>query len=396
MWRILTSGFVALLLLVPQAAHAYVWMIRHGQTGCTSCHADPSGGGILTPYGRAQSSLLLPPRGTDALEDSEGEEGEEKEAERGGFMFGLLKLPDWFNTGISIRAGGLYTRAGDLSSIRPVQMVTDIRAMVDYAGFQAAVTFGYAIRGALQAALTGAPGNNLVSREHWVGLASEDESLRVRAGRLTLPFGLRVPEHTLWVRETTRTNTNEHQQHGVAVSYASEQVRSEVMAVLGNLQLNPAEYRERGYAGYVEWAPRERFALGLSSLVLYAHYDLETRSSSYLRQAHGLFGRWSVVPPLVFMAEADVLLAASLGEPLNLGVTEMVQLDWEILQGVHLFVTGEGLHRGGQSDFGGWLAVAYFVMPQIELRLDATLRSLQESTGRTSVFSLFAQVHLSI
>ena len=34
-------------------------MIRHDYTGCATCHADPSGGGLLTLYGRAQSDLLL-------------------------------------------------------------------------------------------------------------------------------------------------------------------------------------------------------------------------------------------------------------------------------------------------------------------------------------------------
>src|SRR3954470_24712140 len=60
-WRALAVALAAfwITLLGSPAAHAYAWMIRHEYTGCNQCHADPSGGGLLTAYGRAQSELLL-------------------------------------------------------------------------------------------------------------------------------------------------------------------------------------------------------------------------------------------------------------------------------------------------------------------------------------------------
>src|ERR671910_1173384 len=42
-----------------EPAQAYTWMIRHGYAGCVTCHADPSGGELLTPYGRVQGDLVL-------------------------------------------------------------------------------------------------------------------------------------------------------------------------------------------------------------------------------------------------------------------------------------------------------------------------------------------------
>jgi hypothetical protein len=47
------------VLFVPARAEAYTWMIKHAYSGCGVCHADPSGGEVLTPYGRAQSDLFL-------------------------------------------------------------------------------------------------------------------------------------------------------------------------------------------------------------------------------------------------------------------------------------------------------------------------------------------------
>src|SRR5580692_2216384 len=78
----------ATLFLVAAPAQAYPWMIRHGYTGCTPCHSDPSGGaGVLTEYGRAQSDLLLRMR--------YGEGTESGEADRtAGFLAGLVPLPE--------------------------------------------------------------------------------------------------------------------------------------------------------------------------------------------------------------------------------------------------------------------------------------------------------------
>src|SRR5450755_3845227 len=58
--RFFAWSMVALFVSVfPSRAHAYASMIKHGYSGCPVCHADPSGGELLTAYGRAQSDLLL-------------------------------------------------------------------------------------------------------------------------------------------------------------------------------------------------------------------------------------------------------------------------------------------------------------------------------------------------
>ena len=42
-------AFGLALTTFSSSARAYPWMIRHGYTGCTPCHTDPSGGaGALT------------------------------------------------------------------------------------------------------------------------------------------------------------------------------------------------------------------------------------------------------------------------------------------------------------------------------------------------------------
>jgi hypothetical protein len=76
--------------LAPLSAEAYPWMIRHGYTSCATCHVDPSGGGMLTSYGRAQSEVLVAVPNGKRVEAGEASPST-------GFFFGALELPEWFN-----------------------------------------------------------------------------------------------------------------------------------------------------------------------------------------------------------------------------------------------------------------------------------------------------------
>src|SRR6476660_8898565 len=92
---------LALSALSSTPAQAYPWMIRHGYSSCAACHVDPSGAGLLTPYGHAQQEILLTAH--------YGKPPEEVDPEGG--LFTKLHLPDWLNAGFSIRAAHLGMRA---------------------------------------------------------------------------------------------------------------------------------------------------------------------------------------------------------------------------------------------------------------------------------------------
>ena len=93
-------------------------------------------------------------------------------------------------------------------------MIADLRAGVTAGPFLASVSFGYVPTGATLAALTNQQRDNIVSREHWLGVRLADNTLYVLGGRLNLPFGLRNVEHNSFVRTATRTDTNSSQQYG--------------------------------------------------------------------------------------------------------------------------------------------------------------------------------------
>src|SRR5579863_3255217 len=93
LWALSLAAGVA-FFLSSSSARAYPWMIRHGYTGCTPCHTDPSGGaGALTEYGRAQSDLLLRTRYGESSE----------EANRTAAFLSFLTLPEQARLGGDFR-----------------------------------------------------------------------------------------------------------------------------------------------------------------------------------------------------------------------------------------------------------------------------------------------------
>jgi hypothetical protein len=348
------------LLLVTRHADAYPFMIRHDYTACAMCHADPSGGGVLTPYGRAQGDLLLRTRYSG---------GAPEEADRSaGFLWGVFDMPDWLLAGGTVRTLNLWDKADGYPTRSSFFLLqADLRAEARIAGFRANGSIGAIPTSNSPAAISG----SVVSREHWLGYGFGDDAFLVRAGRIDLPYGVRMIEHTMFVRAATRTDLNETQQHGVAFAYTASTVRGELMAIAGNYQIRPDAFRERGYSGYVEWAPLPRLAVGVSSLVTHAAQDVYLKVPS-TRQAHGLFVRAAPVRPLVIMAEGDLLLQAPSGLPNRTGVASLLQADWEITQGVHLLVTGE--HQKPQAgelpSYHGWFSANWFFAPHADVRFD--------------------------
>jgi len=386
------------VLVFPGAARAYPWMIRHGYSGCGVCHVDPSGSGLLTSYGRAQTDLLLATRWS-------GERAEEA-SPTANFGFGLFKLPDWLLLDFSYRGGELFARSTTNDSSgqqlstskdqRWVHMVADLRAGLRIGRFRASGAIGWLPYAASPISVTSNDQNNVVAREFWAGWELGDEAGLVRAGRINLPFGLRNIEHTAWIRSTTRTDINQSQQYGVALQLAGETVRGEIMAIAGNYQVSPDAYRERGYSGYLEVMVAPSVALGVSSLITRADRGLSTGVPT-VRQSHGVFLRWGLLPQLGLLAEADVLLQQRLGTGvLDTGAVTWTQLDFEPIQGLHLMPAFESWKPYGDMGvaLGEWLTLAWYPWSHVELRFDLFIRQQPQTGGSTDSLGALFQVHV--
>jgi hypothetical protein len=380
-----------LLLFLAPSAHAYAWMIRNGDVRCSSCHTDPSGGGALTARGRASSDLFLD------YDFGRERAANETPAGTSGFLRGAVDLPDSLRLGGDLRGGFLVEHAADETTKRLVLMRSDLYGDLKVWRVRAAGSIGYADTGALNAAITSNASGNLVSREHWLGFELDPEGAWLaRAGRIALPFGIRNIEHNLWVRSLTRTDIDDDQQHGVSLYGQLGAVRGEIMGILGNYQVRPDDYRERGYSAYVEVSPAPRLAIGASSLYTRARRDLVYRVTDY-RQAHGLFARYAPVAPLVLLAEADWLYQSLTWNGHRAGYAAVLQTDWEPNQGIHFILTVESKNEGGVNEspsYGVWGSAVWFFAPHADFRVDGIFRNLGQATGRIDVVTWLTQLHV--
>ena len=455
--RFLGWSLVALFVsLFPSRAHAYTWMIKHNYASCPVCHADPSGGELLTTYGRVQSDELLrmkygksrsassynelkAPRlvrstvdtKTDALSGADDEDkgakaeakaddeeapaateeaapaaaasSDESDSFPGQLLWGLVTPPDWLLLGGSYRHLMVIRPTTDAKKFSTFPMMADLYGQVQLGNFRiegslGAVRVGVGSPYARAAQLTTGQGDqwNLLSRTHWLGYDFGDGTMTLRAGHMNLPFGVRIPEHTMWVRQATLTDRESAQQDGVAFAYNGERLRGEVMGILGNYQINPDKYRQRGYSLYAEYLVGDRTGVGISSTITKAKKDRITLEPDPLRQAHGAYVRSALTDDLVLLAEADLLLTSD-HDP---GGVAFAQLDYEITRGLHLMATGEVLNKGfdklvggpytrgnGQARFGVWGTVDWFFLPHFEFRTDAYSRQDDD-------FTILGQLHV--
>ena len=387
---LLSVALASVVLFSSSAAHAYPWMIRHSYSTCNTCHYDPSGAGAINGYGRAVADGVIRMGGESAAEDL---------PPSAAFLFGLVRTPEWLDLGGDVRLMAMSTKTNGVPlTSRTIWMQLDASATVTAGSFLASGTLGFAPEGALGAALTRSTENNVTSRQHWLGYQlGGPGSILLRAGRMNLPYGIRTIEHTLWVRKLTRTTINDDQQYGAAAYFSAGSVRGEVLGIVGNLQLRPDRYRERGYSAYVEAELTDGFALGLSSLVTHRDLDTVTLKETW-RQAHGAFARYRTpYEPLVMLAEWSYAFESGRDEYHQRGHLGYVQADWEPVQGLHVLATGEYARYGRQrtySDYGGWLSYAWFFAPHCDLRLDSIYQSFGSTQGRTGAFTVLLQGHI--
>ncbi|MDP1825309.1 MAG: hypothetical protein Q8L48_18780 [Archangium sp.] len=388
--------------LVSAPAWAFPWMVKHSYGSCATCHVDPSGAGQLTPYGRAQADVLVRWR-TQPRKD-------EEEVPRSANFLWFIELPELINLSGNFRYASMI-RPASSSPFVPLLMATDLYATLNLGPVVAHVTTGVGTYSTNAVAYSGpaaiAPlcdpsagrcSVQWVAREFWLGAKFADEAVMVRAGRMNLPFGLRNNEHNSYVRALTRTDINVGQQVGVSAAYNSESLRGEVMGIIGNFQVGPDIYRERGYSAFGEYSLSHNAYLGLSSLITYAGADLATQQQT-VRHAHGLFARIAPSEKLALLAEGDFLVWQSPQQLDRIGFAALAQADFDLMQGLHLIGTLEAGHTGAGEpgpSVGGWLSATWYFLPHVELRIDNIFRRRSTPGATIAAFEYSLLVHLHL
>ena len=165
-------------ILTIQNAQAFPENIRHGYLNCVACHVSPSGGGVLTPYGRSLSSELMSTWGSQKV---------------AGFMFSDAEDPEkvhpWFRAQVFLRGVQIKRNNSTVERAQFIPMQGDVEAGADTEKFAGFVTLGYRAKDRSSVNL-----NELFSRRHYLLYRATDE-WNIRAGKFMFSVGLNNTDH---------------------------------------------------------------------------------------------------------------------------------------------------------------------------------------------------------
>lgn len=291
MRKFILLGLLAAAALAPRTAQAFPqWQFSSGTSRCNQCHFSPSGGGLITNYGR------------DAVgEDLSSWEGD------GGFLFGAVDMPSWLAVGFDGRMAVLRHHAGNaegpMTAIFPMQADLSLRAAFADS-FSLMATVGY--RGQARNSPAGlgndnfypASGDRVISREHYLMWRSGALGPYVRAGRFFAPYGLRLAEHSTYVRRDNGFNLLE-ETYGLSGGVVQNEWELHITAFMPDF-LRSFGGQEKGAAAMFEKRFADAYALGVD-----ARLGLGDGSKRY---GGGLFAK-AYVPVIktILMAQGDFI-----------------------------------------------------------------------------------------
>lgn len=348
------------ILACSTRASAYPQLTFKGYGTCADCHHGATGGGLPNRWGRSSLDVSSSFGASDWAAQDLSYDAE-------------APLEPRLDLGLDVRLLPLYGGDAD-SETGPtlIPMLMEIGGAVALSRLTL-----YATLTPRKQVGSGAPVRPF-SREHWLGLRL-GEGLDLRAGRLVLPFGLRQPDHTQYVREDFGFDK-------YAQSYALElDVRWGGWSLFGaafagDLAELPAERQERGAAltGMREWDGGA--ALGASVL--------GSTSTARTRAAGSLFARIPLGAGSYALAEiaaqrfrsrvADDELS-TVAEYVRVGWFVRPELDLYIELGHRAFLDADGLSKARAGLGANWQIFQWFeLIPQllVETRSQLPTRTL--------------------
>ena len=183
--------FVLLAATLAPPAEAEPMFLSKQYTRCATCHFSPTGGGLLTAYGRSLSNVELSTFKSKgfALGDS----------------LGALQL------GVTLRPARLEVDFTGGSLSRNFMMNADVTAAYRKDRWTLYAEIGRQGRTAKA---------EIDSFEHWIAFQST-KGLGIRAGRFLPAYGVRLADHTTYTRRSLGFDMHD-QIYGVELSRSSE------------------------------------------------------------------------------------------------------------------------------------------------------------------------------
>ena len=349
-------GAVVVVAALAGTADAYPeFQFSTGATRCTECHFAPGGGGLINDYGRDEAGSTISGAGD------------------GRFAHGAFELPDALDLGGDFRVATFARRVRGGSEAAVFPMQADAYARAAHGMISINVTAG--LLGAIREA---APLRDRVgSREHYVMLEPESRTWYVRAGRMFPVFGLRLPDHTAYVRRHTGRHTFE-ESYQLAAGIARERWDFHA-SLLTPLELHPAAGRHGwGVALHVERTG------DVSSLAL--HTDVRRDGDGTRAWLGTSWKHWLDDADLLIAAELDAGLVTTPHERIGqlAGYAAIMYRPgkrWGLGSAVHYFDPDAlllGQERAAVDGRLSWFPRAHFELAAL-LRAEAAVTALERS-----------------
>jgi hypothetical protein len=357
------------VVLAAGRAGAEPSFLSRQYTRCTTCHFSPTGGGLLTPYGRSLARNELSTTG--GTHDAAGA------APASGFAPLDNRLGP-VSVGIDLRPSHLDVRFAGGSLTRDLLMTADIIAAYHAKQWTVYGQIGREPRSS---------GATIDSYEYWVSRQG-DKGLGFRAGRFLPAYGIHFADHTAYTRGPLGLDSYD-QVLGLEVSHSGERHLVQVTAAPGRADSVFADDGSRAFTAaarvQTDFGPR-------SVLVLSGLY----RAASDAAARNGMAGVAIGFAPtrrLTTWTEVDARKEQGLsGSP---GYVLLNETSFEAYRGVWLKFSPQLLTEVGNTS-GGTLRLAFEanLLPRARWNVDV---SYYRDRGRESDLvtrTLLAQLHM--
>lgn len=316
---------LAFLFLLSSAlttnAFAFPEMIRQHYVNCTACHESPSGGGLLTPYGRGLSSELL------------STWGDVKEARA---FYGAIDQPwlkKWFNAGADFRGVEFHQKSSQGKTDKFIRMQTGVETALKYEKFKFVSFFG-------KQEDTTVKGEFLRLFLQYQPL----DQLSVRAGRFIPNFGINIAEHILATRRGLNFDEGSERDQ-IEVMWSGEQWNSS-MAYSKQVRSDEIPQIEKAANAQLNYTFFDSYRIGGDLWF----GDQEGGATRQIYGAHALLG---FTKQLYYLTEFDF----QKGFDKHHGLYHFSKFGYEFIKGLHAIVL-EDYQKSNLSD-GNTLANSY-------------------------------------
>ena len=371
---------VCAIALVPSRASAEPMFLAKQYTRCTACHYSPTGGGMLTPYGRLLSHRELSTTGASAAAPAAGAE-DDPHGEQA-FLFGALgDALGPVHLGLEMRPSHLHVDFPGGSTDQNLLMNLDVIGAVQQGGW---TVYGSVGREPAAHGLDA----RFISYEHWISY-QRDEGFGVRAGRFLPAYGIRFSDHTAFTRAYLELD-HQDQVYGVEVSDTMGPALLQVTVAAAKAEAfrNDTGHRAMSLTGRWQLDLTPRTALVGSAAYRHAS-DLDPKSGA----VGGALG-FAPTPRLTIWTEVDADLQTEAQGGLQwVAVNET---SFEAYRGLWLKFSPQLKTSGGQPGFSELRRLVFEAdfLPRTHWNVDVSYYHDHNHTFEVNSSTLLTQLHL--